>query len=299
KPADHGRTNAGRDVVIARGNIRGQRAEGVEWGFVTALQLFVHVLFDQMHGHVARAFDHALNVMLPGDFGELSQGFQFAELGGIVGIGDGARTQAITEAEGDIVCLHDFADVFEVFVKEAFLVVRQAPLGHDGTASRNDAGGAFGSQWYMVQTYTSVNSEIIHALLCLLDQRVAKDFPGEVFRHAAHFLKCLIDGHGANRDRRVADDPLAGFVDVLAGGQVHHRVGTPADAPGQFFHFVFNGRSHGRVADVAVDLHQEVAADDHRLGFRVVDVGGNDGATSSHLITHELRGNFRGQTGPE
>src|SRR5690606_13778596 len=107
------------------------------------------------------------------------------------------------------------------------------------------------------------------------------------------------NGHGTDGDRGVADDPLAGFVDILAGGQVHHRVGTPADAPGQFFDFVFNGRGHRRIADVAVDLHQEVAADDHRLGFRVVDVGGNDGATPSHLITYELRCDFRRQTGPE
>ena len=39
----------------------------------------------------------------------------------------------------------------------------------------------------------------------------------------------------------------------------------------------------GRVADVGVDLDQEVAADDHRLELRVVDVGRDDGprATSS------------------
>ena len=30
-------------------------------------------------------------------------------------------------------------------------------------------------------------------------------------------------------------DPLARFVDVLPGGQVHHRVGAPADGPAELF----------------------------------------------------------------
>ncbi len=43
-----------------------------------------------------------------------------------------------------------------------------------------------------------------------------------------------------------------------------------------------------RVADVGVDLHQEIAADDHRLRFRVVDVVGDDGATARDFVAHEL-----------
>ena len=45
---------------------------------------------------------------------------------------------------------------------------------------------------------------------------------------------------------------------------------------------------HGRVADVGVDLHVEVAADDHRLELGVVDVGGDDGAAARDLAPHEL-----------
>ena len=45
---------------------------------------------------------------------------------------------------------------------------------------------------------------------------------------------------------------------------------------------------HGGVADVGVDLHQEVAADDHRLELEVVDVGGNDRAAARDLVADEL-----------
>src|SRR5260221_9551272 len=46
---------------------------------------------------------------------------------------------------------------------------------------------------------------------------------------------------------------------------------TPADRPGHLLDFFGDARSHGRVAYVGVDLHQEVAADDHRFGLRVIE----------------------------
>ena len=82
----------------------------------------------------------------------------------------------------------------------------------------------------------------------------------------------------------------AGLVDVTASGQIHHGVRTPAAGPHQLLHLLLNGGADGGVANVGVDLYQEVAADDHRLRFRVVDVGGDDGATAGDLITDELRG---------
>src|SRR5690606_11746201 len=89
--------------------------------------------------------------------------------------------------------------------------------------------------------------------------------------------------------RRIADDPLAGLVDVFPGGQIHHGVGTPADAPGQLGDLFLNGGAEGRVADVAIDLDQKVAADNHRLEFWVVDIGGENGATGRDLGTDEFR----------
>src|SRR3546814_5451767 len=98
---------------------------------------------------------------------------------------------------------------------------------------------------------------------------------------------------GADRDGRVADDPFAGVVDVAAGGEVHDGVGAPADRPD---HLVDLGRDvggYGGIADVGVDLDEEVAADRHRLGFRVVDVAGDDGAARSEEPTSELQSLMR------
>ena len=52
-------------------------------------------------------------------------------------------------------------------------------------------------------------------------------------------------------------------------------------------------RRQRRVTDVGVDLHQEVAPDDHRLGLRVIDVGRDDRAAARDFVAHEFRGDLR------
>jgi hypothetical protein len=41
---------------------------------------------------------------------------------------------------------HDFGDVVEMFVEEAFLVMREAPFRHDAAATADDAGHALGGE---------------------------------------------------------------------------------------------------------------------------------------------------------
>ena len=60
-------------------------------------QLLVHVFLDHVHGNVARPFDEYLNVVFPSDFCQFAQSFQFGELCGIVGIGNGTWTQAVSQ----------------------------------------------------------------------------------------------------------------------------------------------------------------------------------------------------------
>ncbi|MNL11100.1 hypothetical protein D3C87_1319220 [compost metagenome] len=139
-----------------------------------------------------------------------------------------------------------------------------------------------------------MDGEVVHALLGLLDQRVAEHLPGQVLGDAAGLVQRLVDRHRADGHRRVAQDPLARLVDVLAGGEIHDGVGAPADRPDHLFHFLGQRGRHGRIAEVAVDLDAEVAADGHRLQFRVVDVGGDDGAAGGDFLAHEFRGHVLG-----
>ena len=151
---------------------------------------------------------------------------------------------------------------------------------------------ALGCHRHVAQQQAGVDGEVIDALLGLFDQRVLEDFPGQVFGNAVDLFQRLVNRYRANRHRRIAHDPFAGFVDVLAGGQIHHVVAAPADRPGHFFDFFVDAGRQCRVADVGVDFHQEVAAEDHRLDFRMIDVGRDDGTASGNFATNEFRGDF-------
>ena len=192
------------------------------------LQLFGHVAADHLHRHVSRAFNHHLHVILPGDFGQLAQRVQLGKLCFVVGVADGARAQAVAQRQRDIVSGADFADLAEVFVKEVLLVMGEAPLRHDRTAARDDAGQTLRGHRHVAQQHARVNGEVVHALFRLLQQRVAERFPGKVFGDAVDLLQRLINRDGANRNRAVTQDPFAGFVNIAASGEVHYRVRAPA-----------------------------------------------------------------------
>jgi hypothetical protein len=58
-------------------------------------------------------------------------------------------------------------------------------------------------------------------------------------------------------------------------------------------------RSQRRIAKIAVDFHPEVAANDHRFQFGMIDVGWQNGAATGDLVAHELRGEGIGKSRAE
>ena len=134
-----------------------------------------------------------------------------------------------------------------------------------------------------------MDREIIDALLGLLDQRVAEELPRQLFGFAVDFLERLIDRNRADRHGRVAQNPLARFVDVLSGREIHHGVRAPARRPRHLLDLFVDRGANRRVADVGVDLHQEVTADDHRLALGMIDVRRQDRAPARELVADELR----------
>src|SRR5262245_9972026 len=103
----------------------------------------------------------------------------------------------------------------------------KTPFRHDRTTARDDTGQPSRGERHVAEEHAGMDREVIDALLALLNQRVAIDFPREIFRPAADLFEGLIDWHRADGYRRIANDPLPRFVDVLAGREIHDRVGTP------------------------------------------------------------------------
>ena len=146
----------------------------------------------------------------------------------------------------------------------------------------------FAVKRYVAQQHAGVDREVVDSLLRLFDQRIAEEFPVELFGLPADLFQRLIDRHGADRHRRVAQNPLARLVDVFTRGKIHYRVGAPARGPGHLFDLFVDRRRDRGVADVGVDLHEKAAADDHRFALGMIHVVGKDRASARDLVAHEF-----------
>ena len=122
-PTDVGGTDGAGDVVVAGSDVGGERSERVEGGFVAPLELLLHVFLDEVQGDVAGAFVHDLAALGPGSGRKFSLDLEFGELGVVVGVGDGAGTEAVTDRERDVIGGADVADFVPVGVEEVLLVM--------------------------------------------------------------------------------------------------------------------------------------------------------------------------------
>ena len=208
------------------------------------LELLIHVLLDEMHGHMTRPLDHHLNVIFPGNLGQFPQSSELGKLRLIVGVGNGAWPQAIAQRERHIVLGTDGADLAEMLIQEIFLVMGQTPFGNDRAAPGDDPGDPLGRHRHIGQQQTGVNGEIIHALFGLFDQGVPHHLPTEVFGDAVDLFQRLIHGDCAYRHRAIAQYPFPGLMDMTPSGQVHHGIRAPASGPDQFLHLLLDGGAH-------------------------------------------------------
>mmetsp|Transcript_28442 Transcript_28442/g.60315 ORF Transcript_28442/g.60315 Transcript_28442/m.60315 type:complete len:519 (+) Transcript_28442:678-2234(+) len=235
------------------------------------------------------ALVHDLYIPLPSAAREVALHLQLPELGFIIGIANATGAQAVPDAERDIILIADVQDVIPMLIGEVLGARGDAELGVDRTTAAHNTCEALRCERDEAQKHPCVDGPIINALLSLLDESLAEDFPGEVLGDAINLLQRLVDGYSSHRQGAVANNPLTGLVDVLPRAEIHEIVGTPKCAPLQLLHLFLNVGRHSRVANVGVDLHLKLATDDHGLRLRVLPVCGDDGAATSHLRTYELR----------
>src|SRR3989449_2485468 len=286
-PANHRRADGAGDVVVARRDINYQRSEGIERRLVAQLHFLLHLELDLIHRDVPRAFDHHLDVVLPGFLGQLAQNLQLGELRFVAGVGQAAGAQAVAQREADVILLEDLADLVEVLVQEILLLVGAHPLRHQRATAADDPGDAVAHQRHKLAQHPGVDGHVVHALLGLLFDYLEHQLRRQVLG-APDAHDGLVDGHRADGHGGGRDDALADAGDVAAGGEVHHRVGAMVYSVVQLLQLFVDLGGDGRVADVGVDFALEGNADAHRLKVAMMDVGRNNGAPAGNLAADQL-----------
>ena len=226
-----GSTNGGSDVVVARSNIRSEWSKSVERSLMTPIELVAHVLWNLVQRDMARSFVHDLDVLGPRACGQETLSHEFGKLCFVVGIEDGARTEAVTNGQRNVVFSTDIQNIVPMFVGEVLLVVVDVPLGMDGSTTRDDTSLAMDRHGDISQQDTGMDGEVVNTLLGLLNQGFPEDFPREVFGNTIHLFKCLINRDSSDWNGRVAHDPFTSLANVHTSTQIHEGVSTPEHRP--------------------------------------------------------------------
>jgi hypothetical protein len=116
------RADGAGDVVVARSDVGGQRAQGVERRLLAQPFLQRHVFGDLVHRDMPWAFDHHLHAMGFGHLCQLAQRGQLGELGFVVGVGDRPGPQPVAQQEGHVVAGQDLTQLGEVLIQERLTV---------------------------------------------------------------------------------------------------------------------------------------------------------------------------------
>ena len=253
--------------------------------------LQVDLLLDLVHGNVAGAFDHHLNVVLPGFLGQFAQHFEFGELRFVAGVGDRAGPQAVAERKTYVVLLEHFADFVEVFVEKILFFVMLHPMSHKRATAANDTGDALAHERHVFAHDAGMDGHVIDTLLGLLFDDFEHQREGQVFR-APHAGNGFVDRNRAHGHGRRVNDGFADFRNIPAGREVHHRIRAVVDGVVQFLEFFVNVRAGRGISDVRVDFAFAGDANGHRLEVAVVYVRGNDHAPARDFAANQFRLQF-------
>ena len=257
--------------------------------------LELHVGGNLVVGNMSRAFHHHLYPFGPGTLGQFAQVQQFLDLGPVGGVCQAAGPAAVAQADGYIIFGADVQDFIVEFVEGIFLPVVEHPAGQERTAPADNVHfPAFVDQ--VVEALAgeaAVHGHEVSPVLGLLFH-YGENVVLVHFRHFAMGLdgldRGLINGDGAHHDGGMFNDGLPGGVDVVAGGQIHHRISSGVDGCFQFVQFRSGIRKSGRSPDVGVHLGGKAFAHTPGNQVLVVDVGRDADGAFGHSVPDEFRG---------
>ncbi len=279
------RADATGDVVVPGEDVGDQRSEHIERRTVAQSPLDLHVVLDLIEGNVARAFNHHLHALAPSPLGEFPQRLQLRQLGAVGGIRQSARTQTVADGEAHVELPHDAAQLLPQLIHGVLPAVVQHPLGEQTSAATDDADQAVPHEGQMFPQHARMDGEVVHALLGLPLHHLQNCLLVEILQAPADDHR--INGHGSDRHGAFFQDGFPAGVQVAAGGQIHHGVGSPADRPVQLFQFRIGARRDRRSAHVGVDFGVRGSTDGHRIQpiTQMHTVGRNDHPAGGHFVT--------------
>mmetsp|Transcript_18421 Transcript_18421/g.40109 ORF Transcript_18421/g.40109 Transcript_18421/m.40109 type:complete len:256 (+) Transcript_18421:667-1434(+) len=214
-------TDGGGDVIVSGCDIGGKRTQSVKWRLAAPIQLVAHVFGNLVKRYMAGSLIHDLDIFFPGTTGESTLSLEFGKLGFIISVVNGSGTKTISDGESNVVLGANIKNLIPMIIRKVLLVVENAPLGMNGSSTADDTSHSFNSHWNIMEQHSSMNGEVIDTLLCLFDQSLTENLPGQIFRDTIDLFQGLVDWYCSDRNGAVSHNPFSCFVDMLSCRQIH------------------------------------------------------------------------------
>ena len=254
-------------MVIARGDVRDDRAEHIERCAVAQRFLNLHVRRDLIERHMAGTLDHDLHVFFPRALGQLAERDEFFNLRSVGRVLQAAGAACIAETERHVIFTANVENFVKILEERVLLAGHFHPCKNDGAAAGNDV------------HQTAVAFKLLRRLF--IDAAVDGHEVYTVLRMHAHNVNPLarsdfaerlvvvndrvIDRHGADHRRTLVRQLAAELLRIAEGAEVHNGLRAHFDRMIYFFKLhVKVGEVAGR-AEIDVDLRLQHGAEAVRL----------------------------------
>ena len=207
-------------MVVTRCNVGNERAEDIERRSMAKALFHLHIGRNLVHRHMAGAFDHNLHVLRPRTLCKIAQLDQLADLTRVGRIINAARTQCVTQRNGNVVAAENVQHLVVILEERILIAGHLHPCEQQRAAAGDDVHPASLAHEGFNRTAvdTRMNGHKVHAL------------PGVRLNDLEEILRCdleqvlfqipdrVVHRHGADHRRRHVDQLLAEGVGLAVVG---------------------------------------------------------------------------------
>ena len=253
-------------MIISRSNVCYKRSEHVERSTMAQCFLDFHICCNLVHRHMARAFDHYLNVFLPCTFCQFSKRDQFFNLCSVCSICNTAGTACITETHSNVIFLTDIENFIIMLIERIFLSGHFHPGEHDRSTAGNDIHKTFvllkaGSSSTI---HSAVNGHKVHTVFCVHAHDVQPFFRSDLAEGFMIINDSVVNRHSSDHSRTGFCQFAAESTGIAVGTEIHDCFGTHINCRTDFLIFHIHIFPVAGYAQIYIDLGGQLGSDTAR-----------------------------------
>ena len=278
------------DMVVTRCNVGNERPEDIERRSMAKALFHLHIGRNLVHRHMAGALDHNLHVLRPRTLCKIAQLDQLADLTRVGRIINAARTQCVTQRNGNVVAAENVQHLVVILEERILIAGHLHPREQQRAAAGDDI--HFAALTYKGFDRTAIDTRMngheVHTLLGVRLNNLEEILCGDLEQVLFQIPDRVVHRHGADHRRRHVDQLLAEGVGLAVVGQVHDGLRAHVNGHAHLAQLHLVVLAVTRNAEIDIDLYAGAVADRLCGQAFVIDVRRNRNRTLCDSFHDEL-----------